>query len=111
MVEALKLLPEYLKDPKIEELGPMLTGGAARYHIYHTKDKKRIFVGAIEGKFFGNLMKALGLNHGPHDEGPEVVASIQKKISEKNLEEWGRLFAEADACISIIPSRDEVLKH
>lgn len=110
IVEALKLLPEYLKDPKTKDLAPVLTGGAARYHIYRTKDQKRIFVGAIEGKFFGNLMRALGLKLGELDEGPEVIAAIERKFQEKNLEEWRAIFGELDACISLIPGREEVLK-
>lgn len=110
IVEGLKLLPEYLMDPKTLELAPVLTGSAARYHIYRTKDQKRIFVGAIEGKFFGNLMKTLGLKYGSHEEGPEVVVAVQKKFEEKTLEEWKNFFKDVDACVSFIPSREEILK-
>jgi crotonobetainyl-CoA:carnitine CoA-transferase CaiB-like acyl-CoA transferase len=110
IVEGLKLLSEYLKDPKTKDLAPMLTGGAARYHIYRTKDDKRIFIGAIEGKFFGNLMGALGLPYGDYDEGADVIAAIERRFQEKNLEEWKRILAKEDVCVSFIPSREEVLK-
>lgn len=111
IVEGLKLLPEYLRDPQIGEWVPTLTGSAARYHIYRTKDEKRVFVGAIEGKFFSNLLQVLGLDYGPQEEGPEVVKAIQEKFSKKTLAQWRDLFAEADACISFIPSRRDVLGH
>jgi crotonobetainyl-CoA:carnitine CoA-transferase CaiB-like acyl-CoA transferase len=111
MVEGLKLLPEYLMDPKTRDLAPVLTGGAARYRIYRTKDQKRLFVGAIEGKFFSNLLKVLGLNYSPHEEGPEVVAAIEARFQEKTLAEWRKIFEGADACVSFIPSREEVLKR
>lgn len=110
IVEGLKLLPEYLKGPTIETLIPALTGQAARYHIYRTKDEKRVFIGAIEGKFFGNLMKVLGLAYGDQEEGPGVVAAIEKKFKERTLEEWKSLIADEDICLSFIPDRDVVLK-
>ena len=109
IVEGLKLLPEYLKGSTLDVLLPALTGQAARYHIYRTKEGKRVFIGAIEGKFFRNLMTALGLAYGDHEEGPEVVAAIQKKFGEKTLEEWKKIFKDVDACVSFIPGREEVL--
>lgn len=108
VVEGLRVLAEYLRGAGTLPLLGWLTGGLARYHIYFTRDQKRIAVCAIEPKFFENLQRALGLELSFED-GPEKMAELQKVFSQKNLEEWKRQLADADACLSFIPSRMEAL--
>ncbi len=110
MVEGLELLSAYLRDPKTLAMIPMLTGQAARYHIFTTRDARRIFVGAIEPKFYRNLQEALKVKISEDEPEPAAIDKIQKKFSEKTLEEWRDILKHADACISFIPDRLEVLK-
>lgn len=110
IVEGLELLSDYLKDPTTPQIISMLNGGVSRYRIYRTRDQKRIMVGAIEPKFFKNLMGVLKLPYGPSDDGPEIISAVQKKFSEKTLKEWREVFSGTDTCISFIPSRNEVIQ-
>lgn len=109
IVEGLSLLPDYLIDPNTAKFMDFLSGEIARYRIYTTKDHKRVAVAAIEPKFFGNLMKALNLPFGPHDDGKEVIRAIQEKFSQKTLAQWEEILKGEDVCFSAIPDRAEVL--
>ncbi|MCB1214821.1 MAG: CoA transferase [Deltaproteobacteria bacterium] len=108
-VEALELLSRYLKDPSVLSLAHMLTGDVSRYRIYYSKDKKRIMVGAIEPKFYQQLLDTLGIKFEDSEEEPSRIAKIEEAFANKTLEEWEKLFCGVDACISFIPSRNEVL--
>lgn len=109
IVEGLRLLGDYLRDESVFPLLGWLTGGLARYHIYFTRDQKRVAVCALEPKFYENLLRALGLPV-QEEEGAEMTERIQKVFAQKNLEEWKDLLKEVDACLSFIPSREEVLR-
>lgn len=109
IVEGLELLSDYLRDPNTFSLLPQLTGGMARYHIYKTRDGKRVMVGAIEPKFFQNLLTALGVQGEPADSEALWIEKIEKRFASMTLEECRKLLQDVDACISFIPSRDEVL--
>lgn len=109
IVEGLSLFTQYLKDPGVEKLLPMLTGGVARYRIFTTKDRRRLVVAAIEPKFFGNLMKALSLPFDGHSDGEKVIEALAQRFSEKTLAEWEAELKTVDACLSFVPNRAEVL--
>ncbi len=109
IVEGVSMFAEYLQDPGVSALIPMLTGGAARYHIFITKDERRIGVAAIEPKFFQNLMEGLELPYDGHSDGAAVIEAMTRRFSQKTLEEWRSQLADLDACLSFIPTRDEVL--
>lgn len=110
VLEGLELLAEYLKHESSLALLPLLTGGLARYRIYFTKDKKRIAVAALEPKFFVNLCKALNIDLAGDEGEAEIAGEIQKQIGSKDFAELKDVFRDVDACVSFIPSREEVLK-
>ncbi len=104
---SLELLSDYLKDPSIHGWIPSLTGASSRYRIYRTSDGHRVMVAAIEEKFYQNLLDALGLR--VQDSDLENIRQIETAFSRLSLEECKAIFKEVDACVSFIPSRDEVL--
>lgn len=108
-VEALKLLSDYLKDPSTLGLTEILTGSMSRYHIYTTKDQKRLVVAAIEPKFYSQVLKTLALSFSEEEKEEARIAKMQAAFSSKTLAEWKKLFEGVDGCVSYIPSRQEVL--
>jgi len=110
IVEGLELLSDYLHDPSTPQWLAYLSGGTSRYHIYTTKDGYRIMVAAIEQKFYDNLLKTLKVEISLDLEESKKIEAIQKAFSGLSLKECRILFKDVDACISLIPSREEVLK-
>lgn len=110
ILNGLHLISDYLKHESSLPLLSLLTGGLARYRIYFTKDRQRIAVAALEPKFFQNLLNALKVNYTGGEGEEELSSSISKVFQQKNLSEWKEILKDADACISFVPSREEVLK-
>jgi crotonobetainyl-CoA:carnitine CoA-transferase CaiB-like acyl-CoA transferase len=111
VVEGLKLLSDYLLHESSFPLLPMLTGGLARYRIYKTKDSKRVAVASLEPKFYENFLKTLKISSKEGEAEDALIARIQDEFNKKSLVEWKKVFENVDACLSFIPSREEVLRE
>lgn len=85
---------EYLvtkKPLRSQEL--VLTGGFPCYHIYETRDRKYLAVGALEEKFWGKLCQILGKPEFiPHqfsaDKREEIFQSLKALLASKTQAEW-----------------------
>lgn len=94
-----------------------LDGGAPFYQTYETADGKFVAVGAIEGKFYKELLK--GLNIKPsllppqHDKSkwPETTARFAEIFKTKTRNEWTTIFEGKDACVAPVVEFDEVNQH
>jgi alpha-methylacyl-CoA racemase len=89
----------------------ILDTGAPWYDVYETKDGKYVSIGAIEAKFFTELVARLGLKEVPpqHDRGrwPEMRSMFQSAFKAKTREEWCRVFEGSDACFAPVLSFSE----
>jgi alpha-methylacyl-CoA racemase len=95
----------------------LIDGGAPWYNVYETSDGKFISVGAVEAKFYRELLKAMGL------EGAELPAQFDragwpeaKKIfanvfATKTRDEWVAAMAGYDACFAPVLSLKEASQH
>jgi alpha-methylacyl-CoA racemase len=83
----------------------MLSGVAPFYAVYQCQDGGWISVGSIEGKFYYQLVKGLGLDEGllasQHDRAtwPATRAMIGAAFAQRPRDEWTALFAGSDACV------------
>ncbi|HCU25590.1 MAG TPA: hypothetical protein DF383_11295 [Deltaproteobacteria bacterium] len=109
IVAGLERLWEYLRHDTTPGLLPALTGSLARYRIYLTKDRRRVAVASLEPKFYEALLAALSLTPQPGEGEAELVDRIQEVFQTKTWEEWGKIFQDQDACVSLIPNRSEML--
>jgi alpha-methylacyl-CoA racemase len=94
----------------------LLDGGAPFYDTYETADGKWVSVGAIEAKFFGNLVKALGLDIDPATQNDEATwPALREKLAAtfrtRTRDEWTRLLSGADACFAPVLSPWEAPGH
>ena len=95
----------------------LLDGGAPFYAAYETADGKHVAVGAIEPKFFAELVAKLGLD--PETTPPQYDASrwpelrgvLAATFRRKSREEWCRILEGSDACFAPVLSLGEASQH
>ena len=95
----------------------MLDSGAPYYQPYETADGKFMSVGAIEAKFYTELLRGLEIDPSSlpyqHDMGrwPEMRDRFAEVFKTKTREEWVAIFDGTDACVAPILDMDEVDNH
>jgi alpha-methylacyl-CoA racemase len=95
----------------------LLDGGAPWYAVYETADGGHVAVGAIEPKFYDELVSRLGLATedlpGQWDthRWPVLREALAAAFRRKTRDEWGRLFADSDACVAPVLSLTEAAAH
>lgn len=95
------------------ERSDLLTGGYACYDVYECGDGKSLTVAAIEGKFFANLCRELGLDSlsaHQYDDAKqgEIRTALRAAFGSKSRDEWVALLADKDTCVAPVLSIEEV---
>ncbi len=91
--------------------------GAPWYDVYKTKDGKWLSVGAIETRFYEELIEKLGLASAglpkQHDRKgwPVLKERFAAAIASKTRDEWEKVFEGSDACVAPVLAMGEVEKH
>jgi alpha-methylacyl-CoA racemase len=89
----------------------ILDTGAPWYDVYQTKDEKYVCIGAIEAKFFAELLSRMELPDLPaqHDRSrwPEMRRRFAEAFRTKTRDEWCRVFEGSDACFAPVLSWSE----
>jgi alpha-methylacyl-CoA racemase len=92
-----------------------LDTGAPWYDVYETRDGKHVSVGAIEAKFYQELVEKLQLSGLPaqHDRArwPELRAAFRQAFKGKTRDEWSAVFEGSDACFAPVLSFSEARDH
>ena len=95
----------------------MLDSGAPYYQTYETADGKFMSVGAIEERFYAELLKGLDMDTSTlpdqHDMGKwaEMKVRFAEVFKTKTRDEWAAIFHGKDACVAPILDMDEVDNH
>ncbi|MCJ7748340.1 MAG: CoA transferase [Desulfobacterales bacterium] len=95
----------------------MLDSGAPFYQVYETADGKFLTVGALEGKFYKELLKGLDLLSSSLPSRidmrtwPEMTARFAEIFKTKTQNEWIAIFEGKDACVAPVLELDEVEQH
>ncbi|WP_158882768.1 CaiB/BaiF CoA transferase family protein [Amycolatopsis anabasis] len=95
----------------------MLDGGAPFYDTYQTSDGKYVAVGAIELRFFTDLVKVLGLDpeevpfHLNKDEWPKLREILTEAIGKHTRDELVARAEGTDACLTPVLSPWEAAEH
>lgn len=102
----------------IEERGVnILDTGAHFYEVYETKDGRFVAVGAIEAKFYDELVRGLGLAE--EDLAPQMDRTQWPLMKERfkavfltrTRDEWTEIFGDVDACVTPVLSPSEAARH
>jgi alpha-methylacyl-CoA racemase len=95
----------------------LLDGGAPFYRTYRTRDDRYVAVGALEPRFYAQLLDGLGIGPEtlPHqmDPGgwPETGRLMAEIFATKSRDEWMDVFADTDACVGPVLSMEEAPRH
>ncbi|MGH8722584.1 MAG: CaiB/BaiF CoA transferase family protein, partial [Burkholderiales bacterium] len=92
-----------------------LDTGAPWYGTYETKDGKYVAVGAIEAKFYEELVARLALDDLPPQNErarwPEMRAAFERAFGTKTRDEWCAVFEGSDACFAPVLTFSEARRH
>jgi alpha-methylacyl-CoA racemase len=95
----------------------LLDGGAPFYDTYATADGRYVAVGALEPKFYAELLAGLGLADaglpGQLDRAgwPELRARFAAVFAQRTRDEWAAAFAGSDACVAPVLGPGEAPGH
>jgi alpha-methylacyl-CoA racemase len=95
----------------------MLDSGAHFYEVYETKDGGFMAVGAIERKFYDELLDGLGLNLADlpdqmdREKWAETKETFKKIFKTKTRDEWTAIFEDRDACTTPVMAPFEAPEH
>ena len=95
----------------------VIDSGAPWYDVYKTKDGKWLSVGAIEKRFYAELVEKLGLGKAElpkqHDRKgwPVLRERFTAAIASRTRDEWERVFEGSDACVAPVLALGEVESH
>jgi alpha-methylacyl-CoA racemase len=95
----------------------VLDGAAPWYGVYETADAKYIAVGAIEGRFYAELVQRLGLADaslpGQHERARwgELRTAFAAAFKQKTRDEWCKLLEGTDVCFAPVLSLAEAPQH
>ena len=93
-----------------------IDGGAPNVGVYQTKDGGYMAVGAVETRFFANLIATLGLNLDPREchnprKWDEIRSALEEAFVQKTRDEWEAIFSSVDACVSPVLSLTEATEN
>lgn len=94
-----------------------LGGAAPFYRCYTCSDGKEVSVGAIEPKFYAELLQRIAAAESfrsvQHDASrwPDVSAALANIFAQKTRQEWCALLEGTDACFAPVLTFDESMAH
>jgi len=95
----------------------LLDGGAPFYDTYATADAKWVSIGALEPKFFAELVQRIGLDDSylkrQYDRRcwPELRLALATIFAAKTRDEWTALLEGTDVCFAPVLTLAEVAQH
>ena len=95
----------------------MLDGGLPWYDTYETADGQHVAVGALEPKFYRELIERLGLDAGFATQSRDAAgrerlrAELARTFKTRTRDDWCRLLEGTDACFAPVLSMAEAPGH
>ena len=94
----------------------LLDGGVPFYDVYETADGRHMSVGALEPKFYAELLERLGLADDVPDRNdpaqwPALRTTLATRFAERTQAEWAEVFDGSDACCAPVLPMTEAARH
>jgi alpha-methylacyl-CoA racemase len=95
----------------------LLDGGAPFYDTYTCADGKWVAVGALEAKFYAQLVDGLGLTSEDlpaqldRSGWPRLRQRFTEVFATRTRDEWADVFTGTDACVTPVLTFDEATRH
>ncbi|MBJ7336761.1 MAG: CoA transferase [Mycolicibacterium sp.] len=93
----------------------LLDGGAPFYAVYETSDGQHMAAGAIENKFYTEMLSLLDLDDAPETQNdrstwPGLRQRIAQRFASQTQAHWCQIFEKTDACVSPVRSMHGALE-
>lgn len=94
-----------------------LDSGAHYYDVYETSDAQWVSIGAIEAKFYSNLLEALELDpaelpdQNDEEQWPAMKQRFTKIFKSKSRSDWEALLSHRDVCFAPVLPFAEAPSH
>lgn len=94
-----------------------IDGAAPWYGCYKTRDGRYVSVGAVERKFYAELLDGMGLDASYLDRQMDKATWPQQRhvfaqvFARKTRDQWDAVFAGREACYAPVLDMDEALSH
>lgn len=90
--------------------------GAPFYDAYRCSDGKWVSLGAVEAKFYAQVLRVLDLEallpeQWKRETWPAAKRQIAERIARRTRDEWCRLFEGTESCFAPVLSIDEAPEH
>jgi alpha-methylacyl-CoA racemase len=90
--------------------------GAPFYDTYECADGKWVSIGAVEAKFYSEVLRLLGLEPLLADQWnraawPHAKTQIAQKIKSRSRDEWCAVFDGTESCFAPVLTLDEAPQH
>jgi alpha-methylacyl-CoA racemase len=102
----------------LDRAANLLDGGAPYYRCYPTADGRRVAVGAIEPKFYAQLLALTGLageidarRQNDRATWPATAAALAARFASRSRDEWAVVARDSDACVSPVLDFLEAAAH
>jgi alpha-methylacyl-CoA racemase len=94
----------------------LLDGSTPYYAVYATADGAHMAVGAIEPKFYAQLVDLLGVDVDPARQNdrstwPRTRERFAAAFATRTRDEWTAVFTDTDACVAPVLSLTEAASH
>jgi len=95
----------------------ILDGGAPWYSVYETADQKHIAIGALERRFYAELLRRLEItDHRTDDQydrarWPALRERLASIFRSRTRDEWSALLEGSDVCFAPVLSTKEAMAH
>jgi alpha-methylacyl-CoA racemase len=95
----------------------LLDGAAPFYSVYETADGRHLAVGALEPRFYAELLERVGLDADDlppqldRDGWPALRARLAARFRTRTRDEWCALLEGTDACVAPVLSLAEAPAH
>ncbi|WP_439660763.1 CaiB/BaiF CoA transferase family protein [Lentzea sp. HUAS TT2] len=93
----------------------MLDGGVPFYDVYEAADGRYVAIGALEERFYADLVRVLGLEDAPSRNDPanwpELRERIAAAVKTRPRDEWADLARDTDACLAPVLTPAEAAHH
>ena len=121
MVDGASLLMSFIHGLRASGMWPgergqnLFDSGAPFYDTYECSDGKYVAVGCVEPQFFALMMDTLELTDAPGqfemDRWEELRTTLAKTFKGRTRDEWAKIFADSDACVSPVLTPWEAAEH
>ena len=95
----------------LERSRRLLGGDAPNYRCYECADGRFVAVGALEPKFYAELLERLEITASAGDDWTTTTQKLAAAFKRKTRDEWTAFFDGTDACVAPVLSLGEAPSH